>query len=409
MRLAGNAALSLLPPTLGAFTRLSVLDISDTRLRWEGLDGVLMVPDAEGGMAPAPACATLRELRASRCDLRRMPSALALCPRLAVLDLSYNSIDVEEGVDDDTLLLPSLTVLNLSNNRLSCVPSPLLALPRLSQLNLENNNISHVPPALGTASQLKALQLAGNPSRLLRPAVLAKGTPAILDFLCSRLPPGDPAAESAAKLRSQLEQTLQQREAQESAAAAAAAAAAAEATYDRSIAGKIGASHAGAGRSVATAIPAHGSSGPRALGRGHSAGPSSALHAPPSHRVRQPREYQEHPFRGAQPEKHAHSHQHPAVHLDPGRYRAPVAAATSQPAQPASERPLPHQAAQQAAPARQDAPAPSRSERDIAQDMLRVEGQLSGGGVSKVRAMSLKRELAKLRAELSARRNGGRR
>ncbi|KAK3089958.1 hypothetical protein FSP39_008029, partial [Pinctada imbricata] len=61
------------------------------------------------------------------------------------------------------------------------------SLPVLGTLDLQNNNIGQVPPELGNCTQIKSLMLNGNAFRNPRPAILAKGTPALLEYLRSRI------------------------------------------------------------------------------------------------------------------------------------------------------------------------------------------------------------------------------
>lgn len=85
-------------------------------------------------------------------------------------------------------------------------------LPMIQTLDLQNNSVAHVPPQLGTITTLKSaspplklslslfqtfplsslttrhLQLGGNVFRNPRPAVLARGTADLLQYLRDRIP-----------------------------------------------------------------------------------------------------------------------------------------------------------------------------------------------------------------------------
>jgi Leucine-rich repeat (LRR) protein len=52
----------------------------------------------------------------------------------------------------------------------------------LNYLNVENNNLSKVPTVLGFM-KLSGLKIDGNPLKLIKRAVIDKGTVAILDYL----------------------------------------------------------------------------------------------------------------------------------------------------------------------------------------------------------------------------------
>ncbi|KAA3675428.1 uncharacterized protein DEA37_0007396 [Paragonimus westermani] len=76
--------------------------------------------------------------------------------------------------------------------KLKQVPDPARlqasTMPRLVHLDLADNDIDSLPAELGLCTHLKSLQLSGNTFRIPRPAVVAKGTSAILEYLRSRLP-----------------------------------------------------------------------------------------------------------------------------------------------------------------------------------------------------------------------------
>jgi len=66
---------------------------------------------------------------------------------------------------------------------------PRLALPcRLEELNLSNNALGSLPPRLGLMPALRALLVEGNCLRTIRRPILERGTPALLDYLRSRMP-----------------------------------------------------------------------------------------------------------------------------------------------------------------------------------------------------------------------------
>lgn len=67
------------------------------------------------------------------------------------------------------------------------MPIPLVT--RLEELNVLNNDITGLPPALGNmAPTLRFLGVQGNPLRTIRRVLLEKGTPALLEYLRSRIP-----------------------------------------------------------------------------------------------------------------------------------------------------------------------------------------------------------------------------
>jgi len=405
--------LSLLPPCIGQFAHLRVLDVSGTRVRWESLDGALMQPDAQLGMAPAPACSSLKELRAASSGLRRLPSALAYMAALETLDLSHNGLEVEEDVDDELLLLPSLRVCNLGGNKLAHVPLQLMALPRLSQLNLENNELRNIPPALATCTQLKTLTLSGNPTRSVRPAVLMQACPSVLAFLAARLEPGDRDAARVWAMRAELEEHLQVRDAAEQRRAASQAAAAADAAYEASVAPKIGSgaaahsqvAHNQPKRAQAQEMMPHGAAAVE--GGGYFTAQDSSRKPPAADLGRfragtsgggghtgTPGEQYHHEQRTVSPAFGTH---HGAVSA--GGSHAGAAAATAAAAAAGARAPIE---------SRVLAPVASSSwlQQELVRKMTQVEGQLDSGGASKAKVFALKKDLARLRADLLKLRRG---
>ena len=63
------------------------------------------------------------------------------------------------------------------------------AVARLEELDLQNNQLSNLPPQVGLmSSHLRVLLLEGNCIRVIRRAVLEKGTAAVLEWLTDRIP-----------------------------------------------------------------------------------------------------------------------------------------------------------------------------------------------------------------------------
>ncbi len=83
-------------------------------------------------------------------------------------------------------------VLRLRDNRIEVLPDEVCALRRLEELDVTNNALRDLPPRLALlAPTLRTLMLEGNVLRLIRRAVLDRGTPAVLAYLHDRLPPGE--------------------------------------------------------------------------------------------------------------------------------------------------------------------------------------------------------------------------
>ncbi|TGZ70385.1 hypothetical protein CRM22_003229 [Opisthorchis felineus] len=136
----------------------------------------------------------LADLNLTRNLLRSLPMSMARLPELSVLCLDSNPLGPElpEAAIFSPPLSSSIQSLSLRSCKLSSVPSTNLLLPsntpKLTHLDLSDNNIDTIPPELGLCTQLRSLQLTGNTFRIPRPAVLAQGTSAVLEYLRSRIP-----------------------------------------------------------------------------------------------------------------------------------------------------------------------------------------------------------------------------
>lgn len=155
------------------------------------------------------ACPAMTELNLSFNKLTALPRFLCLATRLTFLDLRNNQLSDLPG---EMSVLSNIREVNLSFNRFSRIPevvtgwesleilfasdnkieeldmTRLQKLKQIAVLDLRNNSILQVPPELGNMRQLRNLQLEGNPFRNPRPAILSKGTQALLEFLRDRIP-----------------------------------------------------------------------------------------------------------------------------------------------------------------------------------------------------------------------------
>lgn len=152
---AGRNALTALPNSLGRLSKLIRLDLHQNRLTY-------------------------------------LPPTIAGCSALLELFLGDNLLKV---VPDEVGMLKSLSNLDLHSNQLTEYPAKACSL-RLSLLDLSNNNLSGLPSELGAMTSLRKLLLVGNPMRSLRSTLVMGPTPALLKYLQSRIPATEAETEA---------------------------------------------------------------------------------------------------------------------------------------------------------------------------------------------------------------------
>lgn len=151
---------------------------------------------------------TLKEFNFGFNKLTKLNPDISLFLRLTTLDLRNNGLsdlprDMESLQDMREIVLscnrfttlpPSLyemkklEIIFADNNKITTIDAAgFKNLPMLATLDLQNNNIEQVPPELGNCTQIKSLLLNGNAFRNPRPAILTKGTLALLEYLRSRI------------------------------------------------------------------------------------------------------------------------------------------------------------------------------------------------------------------------------
>ncbi|XP_066298452.1 leucine-rich repeat-containing protein 40-like isoform X1 [Branchiostoma lanceolatum] len=153
--------------------------------------------------------ATLTDLNLSFNKLAVLGAEIGQLSRLTTLDLRNNQLT---ALPTEVGNLQHLREVALSCNRFQQFPpvlysllklenvfandnhiaaidvDGLLKLPQIATLDLQNNDIMQVPPQLGNVTSLRSLQLGGNPFRVPRPAILAKSTADLLEYLRGRIP-----------------------------------------------------------------------------------------------------------------------------------------------------------------------------------------------------------------------------
>eukprot|EP00040_Diaphanoeca_grandis_P034895 m.218004 g.218004 ORF g.218004 m.218004 type:complete len:584 (-) comp33248_c0_seq1:45-1796(-) len=151
---------------------------------------------------------TLLELDVSFNKLSNIPGAVGGLRKLKKLDCRNNALC---DLPQELTQLSSLCEVVISGNRFTAVPrilygmpsveiiiatdnqignidvDGLAELPKLRCLDLTNNNIATVPAELGFVDTITSLKLDGNLFKIPRPAMLAKGTTAVMEYLRGRL------------------------------------------------------------------------------------------------------------------------------------------------------------------------------------------------------------------------------
>ncbi|BHF83092.1 Leucine-rich repeat-containing protein 40 [Sparganum proliferum] len=160
---------------------------------------------------------TLTSLNLSKNALRDLPSELTRFVRLEHLDLSSNLLqslsssltalgtlqtlildlnpsmgpELPTAVICQPPLSQSLQNLSARNCKLKRLPPASLLhpsnMPALQSLDVTDNDVDHLEPELGLCDQIRSLHLEGNAFRVPRPALVAKGTQAVLEYLRSRI------------------------------------------------------------------------------------------------------------------------------------------------------------------------------------------------------------------------------
>lgn len=106
------------------------------------------------------ACTNLREIKYTSNEARRLPASLSLASRLTMLDISNNRLkDLEEV---QLHRLQSLQGLRLSNNRLTKLPAYFGQYRALRSLNLSSNSLSEFPDFLCDVRTLVDLDISFN-------------------------------------------------------------------------------------------------------------------------------------------------------------------------------------------------------------------------------------------------------
>lgn len=136
---------------------------------WSKLAGVqrLEIEDPEATLSTIPKqlvteLRSLESLSFTWTKIKSLPSALFQLP-LNSLYLQRNDIKTLSGIEKAS----QLAVLDISNNRLDCLPKTFGQLQNLVTLNLSGNGLHELPESIASLSQLKTLDCSCNKIRAL--------------------------------------------------------------------------------------------------------------------------------------------------------------------------------------------------------------------------------------------------
>ena len=173
---------------------LSGLPLSALVLPQNGLSSSVI---ASGPLCSGPSRLTssLTVIDLSANKLNWFPSGLCPLPALSYLNLSNNNIYTLVANDCEgsgwVPGLPSLETLDLSSNRIANLGTLPISLagnsPMLRTLLLHNNELASIPPTLGHLTGLSRIDLRGNPQRGVRAAILDRKCSDVIEYLRSRM------------------------------------------------------------------------------------------------------------------------------------------------------------------------------------------------------------------------------
>ena len=102
----------------------------------------------------------LRNLRLNNNELTRLPQGLGSLPNLTHLEVAFNRLESQEGVEQQLRALDHLEWLDLSHNRLETFD--LTGLGHLQTLNLQGNHLVRWPNRVLNTPSLRSLNLSNN-------------------------------------------------------------------------------------------------------------------------------------------------------------------------------------------------------------------------------------------------------
>lgn len=105
-------------------------------------------------------CVSLKEIRFTHNEARRIPKAIPSAPALTHLDLSHNRLEDLESIDIPAMR--NLVSLKIANNKLKALPASLAKLSDIRVLDVSSNYFTEFPPVICDMPNLYELDISFN-------------------------------------------------------------------------------------------------------------------------------------------------------------------------------------------------------------------------------------------------------
>ncbi len=154
---------SLTEVPIEIFKLPEVHEINVSRNSITKLPEVFLTPNA-GGLSGWE-CTQLVDLNISRNKLQSLPSCVWLLPKLQSLRAANNELASllpnDSKIDEDSLT-QSLSMIDVSNNKLQAIPDFVFKFKQLKQVNVSSNSLTSIPETLWLCKSLQELDLSKN-------------------------------------------------------------------------------------------------------------------------------------------------------------------------------------------------------------------------------------------------------
>ncbi|KAI9921463.1 hypothetical protein PsorP6_000305 [Peronosclerospora sorghi] len=193
LRIESNQ-LRTLPSTIGCLHNLKTLlahsnQIVELPLSFRSLTNLLTL-DLKKNYLVTTGNAFLELVLIKYIDLRqnKLEAFPTLPKRSNCLDQLLLGFNMLREIPEYVILgvMDSLTVLDMRDNKLQCLPNKVPHLYRLKTLDVTNNDLHDLPPGLGYLKYLDHLLVEGNPLRSIRRSAISAGSEQLKKYLRTR-------------------------------------------------------------------------------------------------------------------------------------------------------------------------------------------------------------------------------